>query len=307
MRRRDSWDDLLDERRSAVQSFFEDVGGDPANDLDRTLDSAILEASQRMDPGAGHSPWLDVHVSGPNVGFGALNVRIMDQLLPPIQLEIDTALPNAARESTGLELVGVGAGSAILHLRPTVPAIESDGSLPAISSVIDSAVRRVLDLHDAVERRDSPGQIAATNLPELFPRLQRLIGVLESNDLMLELVWRSPTAARRRSIITRQGRAYASRMFERQLDQATISVAGYVYEQSLKGNLKLKADPTKKSSHTYEISVSPEVLREAGLYLGQYLRALVVRRRQRDQLGQQTDDSYELLRIIEHGESLDSM
>lgn len=298
------WQRMIEARRHAVSSFFDDVDDAPANDLDRTLDSAVLEAAQRMDPAAGHSPWLDVRVSGPHVGVGALNVRIVDELLPPIQAEIDAALPDAQKDLTSMELVGVGAGSAILRLQPTVSVVEPEGAIPASSSVVDSAIRRVLDLHDAVERQDSPEVIASASQPELISRLQRLVSVLEANDLSLELLWRPPTAARRTSSITGRGRTYASRLFEREPEQDTVTVSGYIYEQSLRGVLKLKQDPNKRNSHTYEIHVSSEVLSDARLTLGAFVRVRVERRRETNRLGQRTEPTYEFVEIVGHGEVL---
>lgn len=306
MSRSSAWDRLLRDRREASADFFADVDDDPAEDLDKTLDSAVLEGAQRMDPGAGQSPWLDVHVSGPGVGVGALSVRIVDELLPPIQGEVDAALPDTARHLTGLELVGIGAGSAVLHLQPTVATLDADEEhpLPMVSSAIDSAIRRVFDMHDAVERGSPAAEIVSLGQPDMINRLHRLVNVLEENDLTLRMLWRSPTAPRRMSVLTRRGRTYAGTLFETDQEERQTVVAGYVFEQSLKGTLKLKRDPKVKTSAAYEIDIPRETLEAADLRLGMYVRVLVIERRRRDRLGQRTDPTYEFVRVVAHEEEL---
>ncbi|MFD1145735.1 hypothetical protein [Saccharothrix hoggarensis] len=305
MSRGNAWNHLLEERRASLDDFFADLDDEPAGDLESVLDHAVLESARRMDPAAGNSPWLDVHVEGPDVGFGALDVHIVDDLLGPIQAEIDAALPEASKAGlTGLELVGVGAGSAVLQLQPKMPVSDFEGGIEAVSSAIDSAIRRVFDVHDAVERQASAAEIASISASDLLGKMQKLVTALEDRDLVLELLWRSPSSSRRRSRITRAGRAYAQTLFERTVEQRETVVAGYVYEQSLKGSVKIKVDPGRRNSATYDISVDADVLRSQSVQLGQFVRILALLTQEKDKLGHVAASTYSFLRILGHQEML---
>jgi hypothetical protein len=299
--RGDAWDHLLEGRRASLEDFFGDLDDEPAGDLVSVLDHAVLESARRMDPAAGNSPWLDVHVEGPEVGFGALDVHIVDDLLAPIQAEIDAALPDASKAGlTNLELVGVGAGSAVLQLQPKTPTSDFDGGIEAVSSAVDSAVRRVFDVHDAMERHASAAEIASMGASELLNKVQRLVSALEHRDLVLELLWRSPSSSRRTSKITREGRAYAQTLFERTVEQREVVVSGYVYEQSLKGTIKLKIDPNRRNSAAYEISVESDVLSSRAVQLGRFVRILVNLTEEKNRLGHVMSSTYSFLRVVEH-------
>ncbi|MCP3805339.1 hypothetical protein NLX83_39345 [Allokutzneria sp. A3M-2-11 16] len=303
----DSWDRLLDDREAAAARFFEDLDDDPADDLVHVLDHAILDAAQRMDPGAGYSPWLDVHVEGPDVGFGSLDVHVVHELLGPLQAEIDAALPDTAKNDlTRMELIGIGGGSAVLRLHPKVATREFDGGIDGVSSVVDSAVRKVLDVHDALENQLNPAAITQLSQPELINKLNKLISVLDNRDLTLELLWRSPTSPRRSSKLTRTGRSYARELLESRLEQHERTIAGYIYEQSLRGTVKLKANPSNKRSATYEVSVNPEILARLEFRLRNYVQMRVVEIRHRNRLGQLTEATYSFISLVAHEDQLDT-
>src|SRR3569833_383680 len=302
----ESWNRLLRHRRGRAEDFFGDQGDEVANDLDRTLDAAILSASRRMDPAAQLRAWLDVRISGPDVGYGKISVRTVDGLLAPIQGELDAALPDASEEVTRLELVGVGQGSTILHLEPK-NAVDEPSEAEALtfaSSAIDSAIQRVFGIHDAVEREAPASEIASLGQEDLISKFHKLISVLDGDDLSIDLTWRSPANVMRSSRLTRRGREYAGTLFEVESSEKVITIWGYVYEQSLRGVIKLKRDPKNRRSQAFEVKIGPEHLEQESLRLNAVVRMLVIERWRINKFGQSTDPTYEFIRVVGHDEQL---
>lgn len=289
-----SWDHLRT-RAAQIGTSGSNDASDEEIDWDALFDQAWLHAARRFDSSARLRPELAVHVAGDKVGPGRLRLRLADDLFGPLQSEVDAALPNSA--VTELELTGVSAGSAVLHFQPSDHAeAHGSGHLPLAVSQIDHAISRVLDVHDAVENESSPDEIRSlANAMGVLQHFSRLTNVLDEHGLTLAMAWRSGDGRRRRSNLSRRGLSYGRELFEWTQYEEIQHVSGFVYVQSMRNLLTLKADPANDKSKTYEIVIPRTTLQAATLTLGQYVRVHAIHRYRRNQLGQTSEHKYEFV------------
>ena len=303
MTRSSSWRDYLQSSdRQGAEQFFRDTPPDQIaeDDLGEVLSDAVEEAADQHDSGLGLPVRLDVRVFGQRVGgSGRLDLRVTHDLLGPIQGEVISSLPrNVSEESGRLDLVGIGSGSAILRFEPTVEALEKAKYEERLFSPLDSALRSILDLHDEVE---SQPRVDGASKNELIESFHKLISVLDKYDLGLDMVWRVSGMKRRRSRLSATGRKNANLLFKPlapTLRQETVS--GYVYGQSLNGQLILKANLAVKNSATHIVRIPPSELSKLQLRMSDYVMILVMAEYRRDGFNRDLGKTLEFERIIPH-------
>lgn len=293
-----SWDRLREQAQGDLEALS--TGNDePVEDWDEILDRAWLAGARRFDPSAQTQPRLDVRIKGAAVGEGALSMRLVDELAGPLQTEVEAA-SRSTDDDTELELAGISRGSAILHLRPRVAATTPNEHLPLAVSRVDSAIRRVFDIHDAMESEAPVNSVQMTRGSQ--QALEKLTKVLQQHALSIEMTWRSLTADRRHSTLGERGLEYAASLFEASDHQDIRVVSGYLFELSLNGNFKLKVDASNAKSATSAVKIDPSVLSQRDLRLGQYLRVVTLHRYRMDRFGRRSRESFEFQRFMERDE-----
>ncbi|MDF3312854.1 hypothetical protein P3H15_48885 [Rhodococcus sp. T2V] len=218
------------------------------------------------------------------------------------QREIEAALPAAlAEQGIGkIELVSITEGSAVLHMKPVfATSVEQDGLEIDAESLFDGAVRKVLDVHDALEE----GAVAAElpgNEKKLLDAVRLMTEELAEHDVNLEVSALEGRGNRRLSRLSRVGISHAVHLFERTVQKEKQQIGGYVHTVSLDGRLTLAAS-TRKRAHKSVIEQVPSALIRAGSFpLGEYMRVAVDAEIKTDALGNRPETKYKFSEILAH-------
>jgi len=268
--------------------------GDDTRDPDLVLNEAILAAARDVDPAASSLAWLDARLRGEAVDDGGLDTALAASLLPALEEEVRAARARGTAE-TGLKLVGLSRGSAIVHLRPTLVAQEPDeGQIPAVLSPADGAIRHVLQLHDDLEREVEPAALASGHSQPMLSAASKFVGVLQRHGLTLELRWRPPTGEPRISRLTERGVAHAASVFAPAPQNDAVTIVGLVQEMSLSGRFAIKPGPTAARI----VHIDPEDLRALDLRLGERIAVEVRRTEEIDLVGIRRPERLEFVRRL---------
>lgn len=253
-----SADDLWDE-----QDAQEDT--DPAQSLDRNWREA---AEQLTGSSAQLSRWLSLRLRGTDRPDGALDSRVTTELLGALNKEVREAAPEAAENALALELVGMSAGSTILHFEPA-NNIESQTSDQIASEVdpLDDAISTIFDLHEVVHSRGDVRRFASN--PGLLRGFKDLTTALEKNELELDMEWRSATGRNRHVQINRSDVTYAQTLWSESSETHQRLITGIVTVLNLGGMFTLKLS-VARTAKKYDIHM-PEGrdLISLGLTLGE--------------------------------------
>jgi len=91
-------------------------------------------------------------------------------------------------------------------------------------------------------------------------------------------------------------------LFEGRVIQTSDIVRGYVFGQSLNGHLILKANPSIKTSRTWEVDIDADVLSRLGLLLGSFVSIEVLRETRYDGFLRETGVRLQYVRVVRHGD-----
>lgn len=206
------------------------VGSGPASDYIR---SAMLEAIRELDPQASLQGWASIRLIGDRFSDGVFDAGAAE-MFGILDRELRAA---AAPDDADNLLIGFRAvqpGSVTLPLEPFARTATADDQVP--SSALETALLRVVDLHEAVESDSEPAALGEVS-PELAKRLRLLVEALDKADASLEIDVSRTDGRRTKSQLTSRGRANARRMFARQLDIEVGQVCGYLESITLNADL----------------------------------------------------------------------
>lgn len=264
-----------------AQRFFASTP-EPDALIEDVLDDAYFQAARDMDPTLRRVAELRLRLVGPRVRDGIYDPAVEERLAGPLGKEL-AAAGDPKMEQTRLGLVGISAGSVVLHYRPMVAELSNEGDQAGLAiTPADAAVRRVLRLHDLFEREAPAAEIvrAARENEALLRGARGVVETLRDFDLDLSATWWSPSGDMVRSTLTKRGRDHASVMFAKAERDEPEQVWGLVSALDVDGFVTVRRQTTKT-----QVRVPREQVAEFAL--GERVHLLVLRTAHVDQVGLQ--------------------
>ena len=269
---------------------------------------ASLEDLRSLDPMARLVSAVDLHLSAPAFASGAINSEAAE-LFGLFQSEVHAASDSGDERWTTLQLVGSSPGSVVLHLAPAEPEDDA-GSEPSLAIPVerafDSALRRVLDLHDRFENEQAIDTKAVKR--PLREAARRFVEALVEMEASLDIEVYSAQGRRRRSRLGSQGLRFAARQFELVEHAGVEIVFGELRSVSVDGRIvlygsgaprrtpdKTKASgaPKRRRARNYEIRGVPvEFIRSGRLLPGQSYGIQVIDRTTTDSMKTKRRDDF---------------
>lgn len=275
--------------------FFDDEEDLPSS----FMRAALLDGLQQFDTGATVSPFLDVKLTGELFTGGVFNAEAAD-IVQRLQNEIQAVSPGVAAEDLKIGIRHFSPGSLIMHIQPSSPRIE-DGVLRVPSpGPLESALHRVVDIHDSLETDPDALVRQTQGQTEIHDRVRQLVESLDKADAALALDLYQSDGKRRQSVVSERGRDNARRLFERKPEESPEIIAGVVDRLDGVGKVRLRV---KKSRPEIE-EVPASVL--TSLHIGQFLRIRVSYQRSVDSFQERTDERWRFTEVLQHDEVLPS-
>ncbi len=268
------------------------------DDLVAAVDRNLVEAVSRWDSSARAARRLAVRVAGSSVAPGRLDSEVSEDLLHAVRREVSTAAPSGTPDAAvRLDLVAIGAGSAVLFLEPAQDSHERTvDELVQTPDPLDDAVRTVLDLHDAAESRTDLGRFSPAK--DLLRAFDTLTTSLDDRDLALGLQWRARTGAVAEALLSRVGRDHARTFLERMEELDEVTLTGRVTVLDIDGGFTLRASAAKNAPR-YEVRLPDGVaLTDLDLVLGSTVSVRVHRTVSRARLGLESKPRYRFLELV---------
>jgi hypothetical protein len=288
----------LERNRQANDRFFAELSDDLDDDrCEEDLRRHWLEAARHYDSSARLDEELTVRLRGEVADRGALDFRIGDALLRPLRDGVSAA----ARKDVELELTGLSHGSTVLHVRPTVPEIVSegmDGLGHVDSSIADPAMRDLLKLVDAAENEQDVRQ-----WERMVPGLDGVVEALEKFDLSMDMRWCSLDGSVRSSRLSRRGKNYVRSLRSLELQRYPTVVTGRITELRESGLIKVKTGASR-TSLAYEVRIERDDLYSMHLELGRHVSFVVEVTKKTDKLGRERSVEFRYLRAGDEQEDL---
>lgn len=282
---------IRDRHREHSIAVLDEAGTGPETEADylSELRRNRLDALRSLDPDAGLEEELRLRVLGEGL-HGAVDFSWGGQLMKPLQDSVSAA----ADAVIELQLVGVSAGSTVMHVRPTPkPHPQPSDVLPAHvdATQADAAVRKLLAFTDALESGTDVGRFS-----KILAAADNLTEVLDRFDLALGLRWYSKDGLVVESRITREGREHAARLRSTQDLTEQVRISGSITELKASGMVKVKAGISRRSQ-AWEVRMTPEDLLGMRLVIGQNVSFVVTQRRKLDKIGRTHATVYEFVRM----------
>ncbi|QIX25174.1 hypothetical protein ncot_00170 [Nocardioides sp. JQ2195] len=257
------------------------------DEFDSAANRARLEALRALDPQASLGEELRVRLVSPVMQEGALSFDAGALLLRPLQ----DSVASLAGDGVDLELVGVSAGSTVLHVRPRDGSAESGpvdvGGVPIDATSTEDALRAFVELLRAAESESDLGEwVRAVDALGRFSR------ALERLEAEADVAWWGVSGEVRSAWFGRTGRAYVERMLETTPRPEILTIFGRVTELRESGVVKVKTGARRKSP-SYEVKMESEDLLAMHLEIGESVHFTVRVEQGIDHLGQaQSTDVY---------------
>lgn len=286
-----------DDARQAAERAREFLTGldDVPDDADEVLFESRVEALRRVIPGAGPHAELHLRLAGPNVRDGFYDAEMEAALADPLRREFSAAAGSKVTPQVELGLVGVSSGSVVLHYRPKVVELSDEGTQKGVEVVpADSAIRRVLRLHNLFESRANADEIKAMTRGNdaLLRGARDVVHALTKFDLEMSATWWAPSGSPVRSRLTSQGRTYAEGIFSQTERSERVQVWGLVSALDVDGIVTVR-----RSGSRHVVKIDPE---EVGQFtLGEQVHMIVQQTAQVDRVGLKGRPVYEFVRMLQ--------
>jgi hypothetical protein len=299
---------------SRVNARVEEVFAEPALSSDE-LESAIrenrLEVMQAVDPEARLAEELTLRLRGEAIPEGLLLPGTAD----PIVRKLQALVPSGAEAKVEFGLVGISAGSTVLHLRPVysrksptrnAPEESSSGANEnaselameaALESVTPSSEHRTVEspsdditlvseyssavdyamqqLMQLVEAAERDEEFDAP--PQFLAAFEDLVQTLEKNSVDVDFGWQADTGRVRTGRLTARGRAVTQKRMKQQVKRYRKTVRGYVTELRSTGDKAFVAIKASMNRKRggYRIAIPRDELIRHALAFGEYVVILV--------------------------------
>jgi hypothetical protein len=294
--RRLALEQLLHSGGSHVRDFFQSAP-DSSADIEDVIDDARFDAAVRLVPGLGdsrNSKYI-VRIRADDGRDDEIDGGTLRSVMAGVEDEVRAAVPAAFRDQTRLALDDVTRGSVVLHYRAVTPTITAeDGQFDHGLSVVDTAIDRVTQLHEALEEAKSYAEIEkVAGSRDLLKASRELLFAMDKHALTLTTRWRNMRGERVDSTLSQRARATARDVFEKQSNRDPILLSGMVTSISLDGRILLKRSVGK--GKTVEVRAEPELVTSGEFQLGQTVHLLVEEEVQKDHVGLTTEPRYTLI------------
>ncbi|KQU30305.1 MULTISPECIES: hypothetical protein [unclassified Rhodococcus (in: high G+C Gram-positive bacteria)] len=211
-----------------------------ADDLIQSARKSLLSAVHRFSPSASLPLHVDLRLIGPSVTGGSLPASAA----PVIAYFQQEVLAAAASQAVEFSLQGISEGSAIVHLAPIFASSRpnSEIGLPQVSEV-ESAIAKVLSIHDRLEDESPPNSFAAEKR-SLMDRLSDLTNSLRDNDLALSVTASGSQGSVRESHLSKRGINWAAKVFDSLQDPPSRrSISGLIAAVDIEGSVVVRGGP----------------------------------------------------------------
>lgn len=297
-------DRLRRKHRDFVSSRLDAEPEEVPDSFFESFDSITVDDARRLDKFASQRSSFIARLTGENVKSGSIDAEVLNDVVSPLRLEVASA-SGSGPESTRLELVGIGPGSAVLHFEPVAGSLADDDAGRQMARV-DSAIGRVLEAHRFIEENGDVRQLR-NQFGDLLDGLGKLTSAMLVHEVELDLVWRSPAGVTTSPVhLGQRGLSYAKRVFERMDFSESVDAEGFVYGVSLTGELVIKRNLSKPKSATFHVRMDPETIAGHRFGLGDFVRVELERRSTRDLTGREYSFSYHLQNVLHHQSGLDA-
>ncbi|WP_420077020.1 hypothetical protein ACOAKG_29225 [Streptomyces sp. JL3001] len=268
---------ILDGHRGDVDAWLEaeDTTGRTEDEVDSEQRANWLSSVREWDPESALPEELVIRLFGGEAGSGGLRFAVGNALLKPLQ----DGVTASSDEDVELELVGVSAGSTVLHVRPV-----AEGQVPTGSSASGGeeaeesrATSRVMNsLLDAVGTLEAEADVSEWT--PMLSSLSRVVSALDKFDLSMQLRWLDGQGGVRSTSLTETGRGYL-RELRKSHGEAFApvrrSISGLVTELKLSGAAVIKP----AASPAVTVKFEPGEISSVGWRLGEYVNLVVEERR----------------------------
>jgi hypothetical protein len=267
---------------------------DDDSDLVQAARRSFVAAIQGVTPNAVFPIHLDLRLSGPSTEGGRLPANVLP-IADRFQNEVREALSGAAARIADIDWVGVSEGSAIMHMVPRFATADPAHLDIAVVNEFESAVARVLQVHDALES-EAEDSAFAHERPDFLHQLRLLTSELSDQNLDLEVTAAGSTGNRLRSTLSRKGRIRAQALFEKSAVPSREVVTGRVVSVDLESNaIEMRVD--KRRAKAKIVNVPSDVLVGGEVMVGRPLSVSVITEHQADRTGNQVADKHEWVGI----------
>lgn len=295
--RRRALEQLLQSGSSHVREFFE-TAPESSADIEDVIDDARFAAAVRLIPGlrdSRNSKYI-VRIRADDGQDDEIDGGVLRLVMAGIEDEVRAAVPASFRGQARLALDDVTRGSVVLHYRAVTPTVTvEEGQFDHSLSVVDTAIDRVTQLHEALEEAKSYAEIEkVAGSRDLLKASRDLLFAMDKHSLTLSTRWRNMRGERVDSILSLRARATARDVFEKEANRDPIHLSGMVTSISMDGRITLKRSVGKGKS--VEVRAESDLVTAGEFRLGETVHLLVEEEIRKDHVGLSTEPRYTLIR-----------
>ncbi|MFB7579965.1 hypothetical protein [Streptomyces hydrogenans] len=277
------------ERASAAR-LLDELGIEDRDDEEIEADhrAGRLAAAREYVPHARLDEELRLRLTGPDTEGGALRFQWGDALLKPVE----AALSAAAGTPVPLEIIGISAGSTVVHARPVteVASGEPDDLGGSVTSAASSGMGTLAALLKSLEAENDVREWAP-----LFDAVDSLSQALGKYQLDLGLTWYDAEGGSCRAELTARGRRYVERLKRTRDRDQELTISGRITELRESGWVKVKTG-TARNARAYSVHFEDtEELLRMHPSLGDTVHFRVRFRQRLDSVGIARSDEYTYL------------
>ncbi|MEV0359097.1 hypothetical protein AB0H71_23870 [Nocardia sp. NPDC050697] len=204
---------IRDQFSEYLDGFEPDPDVNEADDAPASsfLRAAMLEGLRRFDPAASLPGFASIRLVGERFDRGVFDAAAAE-IFGLIDREVRAAAPADVADELAIGFREVRRGSVLLPLVPFGADTPAEGEIEVSGpSPLETALERVIALHDTVEQGE---QIGSDFSSGLWHRLRLLIDSLDKTDAGVEIDLSGHDGRRRMSRLTERGRVNARRLLE---------------------------------------------------------------------------------------------
>ncbi|BCJ71199.1 hypothetical protein CS0771_07430 [Catellatospora sp. IY07-71] len=219
-----------------LEELWERLGGagrpDDEVDLVEALDVNHYETLREYHPDGRMVRYLSLRLFGERVKPGELDTYVTKEIFSGFDSEVAGAA-KALRMRTvpTFALSHITAGSAVLHLKPSMPEVTDPDGLEVTVDPVDGLIELLTRLHDAAENEEDLREFS--DHEQMLRALRELVSVLERHNLSLDMRWRTGDGRHRRSQLTSRARRHVRQLWDSDRLRTERTITGRVVEISL--------------------------------------------------------------------------
>ncbi|MFF3841278.1 hypothetical protein [Streptomyces sp. NPDC001930] len=290
---------ILDSRRGRLDTWLdaEDASEQTEDEVDSEHRINWLNSVREWDAESTLPEELVIRLFGGEAGSGGLRFAVGNALLKPLQ----DGVTASSDEDVELELVGVSAGSTVLHVRPVAGSQQSEGdSSPGDVVEEPSSTSRVMNsLLDAVGTLEAEADFSEWT--PMLSSLSRVVSALDKFDLSMQLRWLDTEGGVRSTSLTETGKGYLRELRKSHgeaFSPIRRSISGLVTELKLAGSAVIKP----AASPAITVKFEPGEISLVGWRLGDHVHLVVEERHRITRRGARSVTDFVYVPDIAQGE-----